>query len=129
VSDVPPGMQPEPVSGFRRLIRFAGLVWLTIALASQAVGKEVVFRPGAAPGPLDNPLKGWALYTQMETYQPYSMTYFHVSWRELEPVEGGYRFEKWEKEAWETPRAQGKHIVMRLFLDYPEKSEGRPFLP
>lgn len=79
-------------------------------------------------GPLDNPLKGWAAYSESwSTYAlPASMAFFYVSWRELEPNPGDYRFSQWESQKWNTPQAQGKHIVMRLYLDYPNLPTGVP---
>jgi hypothetical protein len=81
----------------------------------------------AGPGPLDNPLKGYAAFTEGETYRdPVSMAYHNVSWRELEPREGQYAFEAWEKRAWENPLSKGKHIVFRVYLDYPTLPSGVP---
>jgi len=54
------------------------------------------------------------------------MAFFNVSWRELEPTSGDYRFATWESQKWNAPQAQGKHIVMRLYLDYPDLPTGIP---
>ncbi len=82
----------------------------------------VVTRPASAPGPLDNPLKGYCLYTNAgEIHRPYSMIFQYVSWKELEPIEGRYAFEDWEKKKWSHPRANGKHVVLRVYVDYPKK--------
>ncbi len=81
-----------------------------------------------AEGALDNPLKGWAAYS--ETWNRYAlparMAYFYVSWRELEPEPGRYRFNEWEASRWESENARGKHIVFRLYLDYPNLPTGVP---
>ena len=90
---------------------------------------EQVVHPEAAPGPLDNPLKGWCTYTMKQPTQPYSMVYRYVSWKELEPEEGHYRFDVWEKKSWEEPLARGKHIVFRVFLDYPSTTPGSSGVP
>src|SRR5579862_4166033 len=82
--------------------------------------------PGG-PGPLDNPLKGWATYADAGPIrQPYSMVYFYVPWKELEPQPGHYEFAAWEKKVWGTPAARGKHIIFRVYLDYPGQSSGVP---
>lgn len=87
----------------------------------------VVHRFEFAPGPLDNPLKGWCSYTDAgEIYQPYSMVFRYISWKELEPREGDYRFAEWERREWEIPAANGKHIVFRVFIDYPKEKSGLP---
>ncbi|MER3473235.1 MAG: hypothetical protein C4335_04225 [Armatimonadota bacterium] len=87
-----------------------------------------VLRPAAAEGALDNPLKGWAAYSEdwNQHALPARMAYFSVSWRELEPERGRYRFAKWEQSRWESRNARGKHIVMRLYLDYPNLPTGVP---
>jgi hypothetical protein len=73
------------------------------------------------------PLKGWAPYTTAgKIHQPYSMVFLYASWKELEPVEGQFEFEKWEKEDWAHPQAKGKHVIFRVYLDYPTKESGIP---
>jgi hypothetical protein len=92
-----------------------------------AVAEELVIRPDAAPGPLDNPLKGWCPYTDAgEITQPYSMVFQYVPWSRLEPREGEYRFKEWEDESWNVARAKGKHIIFRVYIDYPKLPSGMP---
>ena len=75
----------------------------------------------------NQPLKGWAPYTTAGTiHQPYSMVFLYASWKELEPIEGQYEFEKWEKEDWAHPHAEGKHVIFRIYMDYPTKASGIP---
>ena len=88
---------------------------------------EVVVRPKAAPGPLDNPLKGYCVYTNAgKIHRPYSMVFLYVPWKKLEPVEGRYAFEEWEREAWGHKAATGKHVVLRVYADYPKKPSAMP---
>jgi len=101
--------------------------FIVAALAAVASAGEVVVRPEAAPGPLDNPLKGWCPYTDSGPIrQPYSMVFLYVSWKTVEPTEGRYAFDEWERSAWSVPRAQGKHAVLRVYIDYPSKPSGLP---
>ncbi len=80
-----------------------------------------------APGPLDNPLKGWCTYIDAGViHQPYSLVYQYVSWKELEPREGDYQISAWESRAWSRPLARGKHVVFRVYLDMPGKPSGVP---
>lgn len=105
----------------------AASILLAGAACSAQVGGEVVVRPKPAPGPLDNPLKGWCTYTNAGTiHQPYSMVFRYVSWKELEPHEGEYAFEAWEKRDWDEPLARGRHVVLRVYLDYPRRPPGVP---
>src|SRR5580693_5705388 len=88
---------------------------------------EVVVRPESSPGPLDNPLKGWCPYTDAGPIrQPYSMVFLSASWKDLEPEEGRYAFDRWESTAWSVAEAKGKHVVLRFYIDYPSKPSGLP---
>ncbi|WP_197454445.1 DUF4832 domain-containing protein [Stieleria varia] len=82
--------------------------------------------PAAADGAVDNPLKGWCVYTDAgKIHQPYSMIFSYASWKELEPNQGDYRFEDWQKQ-WDVPQGAGKHVVLRVYADYPNKPSGMP---
>ena len=81
----------------------------------------------AGPSPLDNPLKGWCAYSDPGFVHalPVSMAYSYASWRELEPRPGVFAWEAFEKK-WESPLARGKHVILRLFLEYPKEPTGLP---
>ena len=97
------------------------------ALVAQDPKGMVLIRPAAAPGPLDNPLKGYCPYVNAgKIHRPYSMVFQYVSWKKLEPLEGKYAFDAWEKEEWNHPRAKDKRLVIRVFADYPGKASGLP---
>jgi hypothetical protein len=107
-------------------IGFLVLLATAILVASAAAG-DVVIRPEAAPGPLDNPMKGWCPYTNAGPIrQPYSMVFLYTSWKVLEPEEGRYAFDRWEKAEWSVPDAAGKHVVLRVYVDYPSRPSGLP---
>lgn len=122
-----PSREKMPVICF---VSFAINVVVGIAVfAMQATGlsaQDIVVRPQPMAGPLDNPLKGWCPYTNAgEIYQPYSMVFQYVSWRELDPIENDFRFEDWEK-TWDSELGKDKHVVFRVFVDYPSKPSGLP---
>ena len=101
-------------------------VLLASAIISQAAAQATIVRPLPGEAPLDNPLKGWCPYTDAgEIHQPYSMVFLYVPWNELEPASGEYRFEQWEKK-WDVRTARDKHIVFRVFVDYPGLPSGLP---
>jgi len=104
----------------------AGRVMAASSSAPASPGRTATFAP--APGPLDNPLKGWCTYTTAgPIHQPYSLVYRYISWKELEPKEGTYAFDTWEKKTWDgDPLAKGKHIVFRVFIDFPGQASGIP---
>ena len=105
---------------------FVFLLVLSLFPTDQVAGEDITVRPQSKTGPLDNPLKGWCPYTDAgEIRQPYSMVFQYVSWRDLEPVEGDFRFAEWEK-TWEVKAAQAKHIIFRVYIDYPSLPFGLP---
>jgi hypothetical protein len=113
----------------------ASLVLLVLSCVPPAHAQRPLFPPRAvaqtvtyeaAPGPLDNPLKGYASYSGFEQPFPCTMAFHYVSWRELEPVEGQYNFAQWEAAKWDEVGSAGKHIVLRVYLEYPSLPVGVP---
>jgi len=99
---------------------------LGTALSGPSSG-QVVVRPEPGFGPRANPLKGWCPSVSAGPITlPYSMVYHNVSWKELEPTQGQYDFDAWERRAWFVPEGRGKHVVFRPFVDYPGKPSGLP---
>ncbi len=97
------------------------------ASGADAPPARIIVRPEPAPGPLANPLKGWCPYVDAGPISlPYSMVYHHASWKELEPTEGRYDFDGWERRAWNVPEGEGKHVVFRVYADYPGRPSGLP---
>jgi len=91
-----------------------------------APGETGTIRLVAASGPLDNPLKGWCPYTDAgPIHQPYSMVFKYISWRELEPTPGDYRFDEWEA-TWDQGLGRDRHVIFRVYIDYPSKPSGLP---
>jgi len=106
---------------------FGLLAFVAAAVSGVLTAGEVVVRPEAAPGPLDNPLKGWCPYADAGPIrQPYSMVFLYAPWKALEPEEGRFAFEAWERNDWSAPAAEGKHVVLRVYIDYPSKPSGLP---
>lgn len=87
--------------------------------------KTLALPPG--PSPLDNPLKGWCAYSDPGFVHslPVSMAYFYASWRDLEPQPGKFDWAGFEKK-WDSPLGKGKHVILRLFLEYPNQPTGLP---
>ncbi len=95
--------------------------------ALQAFGGDVEIKFDAGEGPLDNPFKGWCPYVDAgDIRQPYSMAFLYVPWSRIEPREGSYAFEAWENQDWSVREAKGKHIVFRVYIDYPSLPSGLP---
>lgn len=114
------------LSSAKKICRILLGAALCLVSAAGTSAEEVVLRPASAEGPLDNPLKGWCPYASAgPIYQSYSMVFQYVSWRELEPTDGEFRFEDWE-ESWDSKQAKDKHVVFRVYVDYPNKPSGLP---
>ena len=62
----------------------------------------------------------------MTLHQPYSLAYCDASWKQLEPTEGNYDFADWEAAKWDSPNAAGRHVVLRVWADYPNAPSGMP---
>src|SRR5579884_94134 len=117
----------ESATGRKIALLLCLVLWLLVALMpSSNARQERVVRPPLAPGPLDNPLKGWCTYTYRPLTQPYSMVFRYVAWKDLEPREGEYHFAAWEKRDWDEPAARGKYVVFRIYVDYPGQPSGMP---
>ncbi|MBE0671819.1 MAG: DUF4832 domain-containing protein [Anaerolineales bacterium] len=72
-------------------------------------------------GPIVNPLMGWAPWANAEeSYQPHTLVYADLTWREFEPQEGVYDFATFEqKKQLDRWRREGKRVVFRFVLDTP----------
>ena len=58
--------------------------------------------------------------------KPYSLVFVYASWNDLEPEEGRFAFDAWEKAEWSSANAIGKHVVFRVYVDYPTRASGLP---
>jgi hypothetical protein len=108
----------------RRNLLVIPVMVLLIALASllKAVPAAVNrFRP-VDPGRA-NPLMGWAVDATRDPDRPgpnHSLVYATLTWRELEPRQGEYDFEAFEKKNHlDTWWAMGKRLVLRFVMDVP----------
>ena len=108
------------------LLTLALSLTLYITTTSNIPAQQTTVHPKPSPAPLDNPLKGWCPYTDAgPIHQPYSMVFQYISWAELEPMENEYRFEQWER-SWDEGLGKDKHIIFRVYIDYPSKPSGLP---
>lgn len=103
------------------------IILLLMLLAVTAGRAESVSKEYAPlPGRMVNPLMGnvcWAEDISARP-QPFTLVYANIIWRELEPEEGVYAFEKIEEAChFSRWKEQKKHIILRLMLDLPGKKK------
>lgn len=106
--------------------QFSGNVMISAFLLLSFSLTHVAFPP--AVGPLENPMKGFASYCDPGRVLscPSEMAFEETGWDRVEPEEGRYAFDRWERELWDVPPAKGKHIVIRIYLDYPGQPSSVP---
>lgn len=82
---------------------------------------SVSYYPKPSDKVLTNPYMGLVLNADSDkTYQPFSMVYAGLSWREIEPEKGKYAFEEFEKKYKMNYWSQkGVKFIFRLYMDYP----------
>lgn len=83
-----------------------------------------VMKPDKSDELLNNPYMGFAPDAEGGPYSiPHRLVYANMTWRELEPVKGQYRFEELEKKiGLEDWVKQGKKLILRVVLDTPKSS-------
>lgn len=95
--------------------------------SSTASSETVTVSLPPGPGPIENPLKGCCQYPNLPTpWGKASMVFHYASWKALEPSEGAYALDAWEADAWNQPEHADKHVVLRVFIDYPRRESGLP---
>ena len=87
---------------------------------------DVKLPPG--PGPVTNPLKGYAPYVESPPPLdvPFTMAYHYATWRELEPKEGEFAFDAWEAKTFRAGLSKARRVVLRVQMDYPNQPVGVP---
>ncbi len=101
------------------LLSAAGLfLWVKSRQSSFAV----TYDPLPADTILANPYIGFAPNADNEELaEKYELVYVGITWAELEPERGVYDFagieEAYHLERW---KAEGKHLVLRFLMDYPD---------
>lgn len=88
------------------------------------------FQPPATTATLNNPYMGWAPPANGGPYnQRHRLVYANFLWKELEPEEGRYDFEKLEKKyKFKEWAEQGMKVIVRVVMDVP-KEESNADIP
>lgn len=144
--DVKMMIEPPPTKRFR-----ARFVWVLRALVSAACvhvgfatealpgaspgnpgrpgGREaverVVFRPAYAPGPADNPLKGFVPYAGQGRMFPHALEFNYLSLASLMTGPTNFNWAPLER-LLDDIASRGCQSVFRVYMEYPRKPSGVP---
>lgn len=92
-----------------------------LSFSSRGGAGELAF----APGPADNPLKGFVPYSGRNTNFPHSLEFNYISWRSLAPDASRFDWQPLEK-LLDDAASRGHQTVFRVYLEYPGKPVAIP---
>lgn len=106
------------------LVLFAALLLAPVATLT-AKAEPVVFHPNYAPGPADNPLKGFVPYAGQGRKFPHSLEFNYLPLASLMTGPTTFNWEPLEK-LLDSVASRGCQSVFRVYLEYPRKPSGTP---
>ena len=109
---------------FLKLAALLGLLCVHCTVPLRAA-EPVVFRPAYAPGPADNPLKGFVPYAGQGRTFPHSLEFGYLSLAALMTGPTNFDWAPMER-LLDGIAARGCQSVFRIYLEYPGKPSGVP---
>ncbi len=109
-------------------VALIAVVLITIGFLPVAVvlaGAPVVFQPAYAPGPADNPLKGFVPYAGQGREFPHSLEFGYLSLAAVMTGPTNFNWAPLER-LLDGIAARGCQSVFRFYLEYPRKPSGVP---
>ncbi len=109
------------------LARFSALLIAVAFVQSLTIraAEPVVFRPAYAPGPADNPLKGFVPYAGRGREFPHSLEFNYLSLAALMTGPTNFTWKPLEQ-LLDGIAARGCQGIFRVYLEYPRKPSGVP---
>ena len=101
-----------------------GVVWHP-GPALAAAAEPVVFHPDYAPGPADNPLKGFVPYAGQGRKFPHSLEFSYLPLAAVMTGATNFNWTPLEK-LLDGIVSRGCQSVIRFYLEYPRKASGVP---
>lgn len=99
---------------------------LPVALGPRVVADEpVVFRPSYAPGPADNPLKGFVPYAGQGKGFPHSLEFNYLPLAAMMTGPTNFNWAPMER-LLDGIASRGCQSVFRVYMEYPRKPSGVP---
>lgn len=112
---------------FLCLLTVLAIFLIALGIYIKTFNKKVstVYYPEQSDKVLSNPYMGFVpAATSKNVYQPFSMVYAGVSWKELEPEKGNYKFDEFEKKIkFQYWKDRNVKFVIRFYMDYPSKEK------
>ncbi len=117
---------PKP-DGRTHLLSVPCLRWLLLLLliATASAAEPVIFRPAYAPGPVDNPLKGFVPYAGQGKGFPHSLEFNYLSLASMMTGPTNFNWTPMEQ-LLDGIAARGCQSVFRIYMEYPRKPSGVP---
>jgi len=110
----------------RFLLRIALLQSAALLTSAQAAAtKPIVFQPAYAPGPADNPLKGFVPYAGQGQHFPHSLEFGYLPLASLMSGPADFNWALMEQ-LLDSVAARGCQSIFRIYLEYPGKPTGVP---
>ena len=103
---------------------------LLLFVATTLQGQDVV-KGNLSPrnAPYDQPLKGWAPYTNAGTiHQPTAWYFFTSPGKIWSLLKESTNLNSGSKQIGPTLMQKGKHVIFRIYMDYPTKEKWNPKL-
>ena len=100
-------------------------VLLLALLTLTAKAESLVFHPNYAPGPADNPLKGFVPYAGQGREFPHSLEFNYLPLASLMTGPTTFNWEPLEQ-LLDSVASRGCQSVFRVYLEYPRKPTGVP---
>ena len=112
-----------------RLISRTGILLAGLLLLEGAgvitAAEPVVFRPAYAPGPADNPLKGFVPYAGQGREFPHSLEFGYLSLASLMTGPTNFNWAPLER-LLDDVSSRGCQSIFRVYMEYPRKPSGVP---
>ena len=109
-------------------MKWTAIIAITLTVVSIGQASEKTRRQlSYAPGPVDNPLKGFVPFRGEYRKQfPHSMEWVYLPLNQLMKGRNQFDFDGEFEKALGDVASRGHHVVMRIYLDYPRKKTGVP---
>ncbi len=101
------------------------LVPIALAMIALSSAETIVFKPKPAPGPVDNPLKGFVPYAGQGREFPHSLEFGYLPLADVMKGPDTFDWTPLEK-LLDDIASRGCQSIFRFYIEYPRKPSGLP---